>query len=81
MAPPGMGARAVAWRALVWLDLAMNYTLGWVFGDGFHPWGLTLSDRFYLLRAHGRWVGRAACSVLDRFQKNHCDTAIKEDQS
>ena len=69
------------WRSLVWLDQVANWTLGWVFGGGTQPWGLTLSDRFYLLRATGSWVGRAACAVLDRIDQDHCDTAIKEDQT
>lgn len=69
------------WRALVWLDQLVNYTIGAVFGGGLHPWGLTLSDRFYILRAGGSWVGRAACSILDQIDRDHCDEAIKEDQS
>ena len=81
MAPATVDTRPVIWSALVWLDKVANWTLGWAFGGGLHPWGLTLSDRFYLLRAGGSWVGRAACSVLDRIQHDHCDNAIKEDQS
>jgi len=61
---------------LLWLDKVANRTLGWLLGGGLHPWGWTLSDRLWLLKTQGRWVGTTGCRLLNIAEKDHCDKAI-----
>ena len=69
------------WSALLFVDKAANWTIGWLFGGGLQPWGATLSDRFFLLREQRRIVGIVACTVLDRLDPRHCYKAIQDNRS
>lgn len=64
------------WTALLWVDRAANWSLGWLLGGGRQAWGWTLSDRLWLLKTQGRWVGRTGCRLLNIAEADHCDRAI-----
>jgi len=64
------------WALLVIVDKAVNWTLGWILGGGWQPWGWTISDRLWLLKTQGRRVGQIGCRLLDIADADHCDESI-----